>query len=338
MKRRRLGRTGLVVSEICMGTMTFGNQADEKTSLAILDRAWDAGVDFIDAAEVYPVPPNPKYAGRTEEICGKWLATKKRDAVIVATKVAGPGQGWFLAPVREGKTALDRHHIERAVDGSLRRLGTDYIDLYQTHWPDREVPIEETMEALTRLVEAGKVRYVGCSNETAYGLTKSLWTSDVRGLARHETIQNNFSLLNRRFEDELAEVCRREQVSLLPYSPIAGGVLSGKYQGGARPDGARFSMYAEGNPRSQTMARRFVNDHTLAATARFMEIAKQHGMSVTTLATAWTLTHDFVGSTIIGATAVEHLTDSLAAADLTLAEEVLKACNQVSKEIKYPMG
>src|SRR5512147_1148395 len=130
MKRRRLGRTGLVVSEICMGTMTFGNQADEKTSIAILDRAWDAGVDFIDVAEVYPVPPDPKYAGRSEEICGKWLKTKKRDAVFVATKVAGPGSGWFVAAVREGKTALDRHNIERAVEASLRRLGIDYIDLY----------------------------------------------------------------------------------------------------------------------------------------------------------------------------------------------------------------
>src|SRR6185295_15119112 len=172
MKRRRLGRTGLAVSEICMGTMTFGNQADEKTSLAILDRAWDAGVDFLDIAEVYPVPPDARYAGRSEEICGKWLRGKPRDAVFVATKVAGPGMGWFVAAVREGKTALDRHHIERAVEGSLQRLGTDYIDLYQTHWPDRDVPIDVTMEALTRLVEAGKVRYLGCSNETAYGLTK----------------------------------------------------------------------------------------------------------------------------------------------------------------------
>ena len=168
MKRRRLGRTGLVVSEICLGTMTFGNQADERTSLAILDRAYDAGVDFLDVAEVYPVPPDVKYAGRSEEIVGKWLAGKPRAALFVATKVAGPGAGWFLAPVRESKTALDRHHIARAVDGSLRRLHTDYIDLYQTHWPDRGVPVDETLEALTRLIEAGKIRVAGCSNETAW--------------------------------------------------------------------------------------------------------------------------------------------------------------------------
>ena len=338
MKRRRLGRTGLVVSEICLGTMTFGNQADERTSAAILDRAYDAGVDFFDIAEVYPVPPEVKYAGRSEEIVGKWMAGKPRDALFIATKVAGPGAGWFLAPVRESKTALDRHHITRAVEGSLRRLHTDYIDLYQTHWPDRGVPIDETLEALTRLIETGKVRAAGCSNETAYGLTKSLWASATHGLARYETIQNNFSLLNRRFEDELAEVCRRELVSLLAYSPIAGGVLSGKYQDGARPAGARFTLYHEGNPRSQAMFRRFVNPRTLESTARLTTVAKEAGLSLTTMASAWTLTHDFVGATIIGATTPEQLTDTLAAADVTLSTDVLKACHQVTKEILYPMG
>ena len=212
------------------------------------------------------------------------------------------------------------------------------IDLYQTHWPDRGVPIEETLEALTRLIDEGKIRYAGCSNETAYGLTKSLWLSATHGLTRYETIQNNFSLLNRRFEDELAEVCRREHVSLLPFSPIAGGVLSGKYQDGKRPSGARFTLYNEHNPRSQAMARRFVNPKTLDATARFMAIAQEAGMPVATLATAWTLTHDFVGSTIIGATTVEHLTDTLAAADVTLPSDVLNACHQVTKEILYPLG
>jgi aryl-alcohol dehydrogenase-like predicted oxidoreductase len=338
VKQRRLGRTGLVVSEICLGTMTFGNQADERTSLAILDRAADAGVDFLDIAEVYPVPPDWKYVGRSEEIVGRWLADKRRDAVVIATKVAGPGSGWFLAPVRGNRTSLDRHHITRAVEGSLQRLGTDYIDLYQTHWPDRGVPIDETLAALTRLIEAGKVRYLGCSNETAYGLTKSLWVSDTRGLARYETIQNNFSLNNRRFEDELAEVCRRESVSLLPYSPLAGGVLSGKYLDGARPPGARFTIYEHYNPRSQAMTRRFVNERTLASTVRFIRIAKEAGMPPSTLAVAWSLAHDFVGSTIIGATTPDQLTDTLAAADVTLSADVLAACNEVTREIRYPMG
>ena len=338
MKRRRLGRTGLVVSEICLGTMTFGNQADERAGHAIMTRAYDAGVDFLDIAEVYPVPPDFKYAGRSEEIVGRWMADKRRDALFIATKVAGPGGGWFLAPVRDNRTALDRHHIMRAVEGSLQRLQTDYIDLYQTHWPDRGVPIDETLEALSRLVEEGKLRYLGCSNETAYGLTKSLWASDRNGLKRYETIQNNFSVLNRRFEDELAEVCRREQVSLLPYSPLAGGVLSGKYQDGAKPKGSRFSFYSEGNARMQAMTRRFVNEQTLTSTARLTDVAREAGMAVGTLAIAWSLAHDFVGSTIIGATTAEQLTDTLAAADVTLSADVLKACDKLSKEIKYPMG
>jgi aryl-alcohol dehydrogenase-like predicted oxidoreductase len=338
MKRRRLGRTGLVVSEICMGTMTFGSQADEPASRAILDKAVEAGVDFLDVAEIYPVPPDPQWAGRSEEIVGRWMSEKPRDSIFLATKVAGPGGGWFLSPVRANRGTLDRHHIMRAVEASLRRLRTDYIDLYQTHWPDRGIPMEETLEALTRLIEDGKIRYAGCSNETAYGLTKSLWLSDKLGLARYETIQNNFSVLNRRFEDELAEVCRREQVSLLPYSPLAGGVLSGKYLDGNWPAGARFTLYRDVAPRGAAMTHRFVNDKTLESTRRLAAIAREAGMSVTTLATAWSLAHDFVGSTIIGATHVDQLKDSLAAAEVTLSEDVKKACDQVSKEILYPMG
>ncbi len=191
MKRRRLGRSGLVVSEVCLGTMTFGNMADEKESLAILDQAFAGGIDFLDVAEVYPVPPNFELAGRSEQIVGKWLAQRARDSVIVATKVAGPGGGWFVPPVRSGRTALDAHHIERAVDASLKRLGTDYIDLYQTHWPDPDLPIEATLEGLERVVRAGKVRYVGCSNESAYGLTRALYVAARAGQPRQQTIQNN---------------------------------------------------------------------------------------------------------------------------------------------------
>ena len=338
MKHRRLGRTGLTVSEICMGTMTFGSMADEAESHRILDRAFDAGVDFLDVAEIYPVPPRAVWAGQSERIVGSWLAGRPRDSVFVATKVCGPGGGWFQSPVRGGKAALDRHNIVRACEASLARLGTDYIDLYQTHWPERDLPIEETLEALDRLIEAGKVRAAGCSNETTYGLTKSLWVADHAGTARYETIQNNFSLLNRRFEDELAEVCRREHVSCLPYSPIGAGVLSGKYQGGAFPGDSRFGRYQGGDPRTQTMTRRFVNESTLAATARFMDIAREAGLDPVTLAVAWTLSHDFVGSTIIGATRTDQLVASLAAADCTLPADVLTACNRVSREIRYPLG
>ncbi len=321
-----------------MGTMTFGSMADEPASLAILDRAFDAGVDLLDIAEVYPVPPKPEWAGRTEEICGKWLAGKPRDAVVVATKVAGPLGGWFLAPVRHGKTSLDRHHVARAVEASLRRLGTDYIDLYQTHWPDPGLPIEDTLEALDRLVEEGKVRAVGCSNETAYGLTKSLWAAERCGTVRYETIQNNFSLLHRRFEDELATVCRKESVSLLPYSPIAGGVLSGKYAQEPWPAGSRFSRYKDENPRTQAMTRRFVNARTLESTQRFAAVARDCGLDPVTFAVAWTLTHDFVGSTLVGATSLAQMDALLAAADVSLPAEALAACDEISREIRYPMG
>lgn len=338
MKQNRLGKTGLVVSEIGMGTMTFGTMADEQAGFEIMDKAFDAGVNFLDTAEMYPVPPNAKYAGRTEEICGKWMKNRPRDAVILASKVAGPGGGWFLGPMRSGHTGLDRHNIERAVEASLQRLGTDYIDLYQTHWPDPDLPIDDTLEALDRLVEDGKIRAVGCSNQNAYGLMKSLWSADRNGTVRYETIQNNFSLLNRRFEDELGEVCRRESVSLLPYSPIAGGVLSGKYQGGAFPEGARFSLYNQDAARGAAMTARFVNDRSLEACERFGKIASDSGLTLATFATAWTLTRDFVASTLIGATSAGQLDETLAAANVTLSDDALAACDAVSSEIPYPMG
>ena len=338
MNHRRLGRSGLVVPELGLGTMTFGSMADEAASLAILDKAWDAGLFFLDAAEVYPVPPDPQWAGRTEEILARWLKSKPRDAVLLATKIAGPSGGWFQAPVRAGRTSLDRHSIARACEDSLRRLGTDYIDLYQTHWPDPGLPYDETMDGLSRLVDAGKVRALGCSNESAYGLMKSLWTSDRSGLARHATIQNNFSLLHRRFEDELAEVCRREQVSLLAYSPLGGGVLSGKYQGGVWPDGARFTRYRDWNPRTKVMTTRFVNAGTLATVDRVARLAADCGMALATFAIAWTLTRDFVGSTLIGATSLEQLDPLLAAADAKLPADALAEVDRISREIRYPMG
>lgn len=338
MQRRRLGKSAIVVSDICMGTMTFGSQTDEAEALRVLDACFDAGIDFYDTAEGYPVPPDAKWVGRTEEIVGKWLKTKPRDAIILATKVSGPSHVWFRSPLRAGMTALDRRNIVTAVEGSLQKLGTDYIDLYQTHWPDHDLPYEETMEVLDELVRAGKVRITGCSNETSWGLMKSIEASEKLGAVRYQTIQNNFSLNNRRFEDELAQVCRKEGVSLIPYSPIGGGVLSGKYQDGARPEGARFSRYLGMEGRQAAMGRRFVNDKSLASTARFAEIAKEAGMSAVTLAVAWSKQHDFVASTIVGVSAFDQLAEILAAADLVLPAEVMKAIDKVSREIMYPMG
>ena len=338
MEYRYIGSSGLRVSPICMGTMSFGTWSDKSESFRILDTAYERGINFYDTAEVYPVPPTAELAGLTEEIFGQWIKTKPRDALIIATKVAGAASGWIIPPIRAGLTAIDRHHVERAVEGSLRRLGIDYIDLYQVHWPDTVVPIDESMEALNRLVEAGKVRYLGTSNENAYGLTKSNTVADYEGLARFESIQNNFSLLNRRFFDELANVCRQENVSLLPYSPIGGGVLSGKYNSDAMPANARFSDYQSADPRQQAMAKRFVNDATLASTAKYLEIAEQAGMSPVTLATAWSMQHDFVASTIIGARTADQLEESLAALDVSLSDEVMQQCDGVHEEFPYAMG
>ncbi len=339
MEYRYIGRSGLRVSPICMGTMTFGTQTpDEKTAFAIMDKAYDAGVNFFDTAELYPVPPSANLAGLTEEIVGRWLKTKPRESVIVASKVAGAASGWFVPPIRHGLTAIDSFHIERAIEGSLKRLGTDYIDLYQMHWPDTVVPIEESLKAFDRLVQSGKVRYIGTSNDTAYGTTKALMSSEYKGYARFESIQNNFSLLNRRFLDELSTLCEKEQVSLLPYSPLGGGVLSGKYNHSSNAVG-RFSDYINSkNRRQRLMAERFVNDRTLASTQRYLKIAADAGLHPVTMATAWSKQFSFVASTIIGATTPEQLDASLAAMDLELSEEVLQACDEVHKDILYPMG
>jgi len=338
MESRRLGASGVVVSDICMGTMTFGGQSDEATSHAICDRAWEAGIDFFDAAEIYPVPPSVERFGITEEIVGRWLKTKPREAAIIATKVTGPGHGWFTPPVRHGKTALDRRQIVAACEASLQRLGTDYIDLYQTHWPDHGMPYEEVLGVLSELRDAGKVRVIGCSNETSWGLMKSLWAANRHGVERYQTVQNNFSLINRRCESELAQVCRREQVSLLPYSPLGGGVLTGKYQSD-HPPGARFSAYlADGDARQKKMAKRFVNPRTLETTSRLSEIAASVGTTVTALAVAWSRQHDFVASTIIGATTLAQLEESLLARDLVLDDETLARIDELDAELPNPMN
>ena len=338
MEYRYIGQSGLRVSPICLGTMMFGSMCDKKEAFAIMDTAYDAGINFFDTAEVYPVPPQAESIGITEKIVGEWLQGKNRDSIILATKVVGAASGWFVPPVRAGLTAIDAHHIIKGVEGSLRRLQCEYIDLYQMHWPDTVVPREESMEAFDHLVRSGKVRYLGTSNDTAYGTTKSNMISKYKGYKRFESIQNNFSLLNRRFLDEMVEMCRVEKISLLPYSPMAGGVLTGKYNEDLQVEG-RFNRYIQSDePRIKAMASRFLNEKTLAATARYMTIAKEIGISPATLAVAWSKQFDFVASTIIGVTTAAQLDDSLAAMDLVLSEEVLQQCDTVHNEILYPMG
>lgn len=339
MKYKRLGKSGLEVSDICMGTMTFGSSCDEKEAFKIMDKAFYAGIDFYDTAELYPIPPDAKWVGDTEIIVGKWLKTKPRDAIILATKVVGPGHGWFRAPMNSGKSSLDRRSIIKAIEGSLKKLQTDYIDLYQTHWPDHGMAYEETLSALEELIQAGKIRVIGCSNETSWGLMKSLQASEKFDLPRYNTVQNNFSLINRRCENELAQVCRMEGVSLLPYSPLGGGVLTGKYNSGT-PENARFTKYlagGKGMERQKKMAMRFVNERSIKTTKKLMEIAKELSISVTTLSVAWSKQHDFVASTIIGANTVEQLEESLLAIDLNLSCDVLEKINDIEEEIPNPM-
>ncbi|MDY0179669.1 aldo/keto reductase, partial [Aliarcobacter skirrowii] len=339
MEFRYIGKSGLRVSSICMGTMTFGSSTDEKEAFKILDMAYDRGINFYDTAELYPVSPKKETIGLTEAILAKWLKTKARDSIILATKIAGAASGWFVPPVRHGLTAIDSFHIKRAIEGSLKRLQVDYIDLYQMHWPDTIVPIEESLKAFDALVKEGKVRYIGTSNDSAYGLTKANEISKNKDLARFESIQNNFSLLNPRFHDELANVCRRENISLLPYSPMAGGVLSGKYNKEFVDPDVRFAVYLKDkNKRVQAMAHRFVNNKTLEATAKYMSLANDYGVSPLTLAVAYSKHFDFVASTIIGARKSEQLEDSFKAFDFKITPEILTKIEDIQKEILYPMG
>jgi aryl-alcohol dehydrogenase-like predicted oxidoreductase len=320
--------------------MTFGTFCDKQTSFEIMDRAYERGINFFDTAEIYPVPPSADMIGTTETIIGEWLKDRgvPRDSIIIASKVAGAANGWFVPPVRHGLTAIDRFHIKRAIEGTLKRLDTDYIDLYQMHWPDTLVPKEESLEAFDSLIKEGKVRYIGTSNDSSYGLTKALYTSYNKGYKRFESIQNNFSILNRRFLDELAEVCKGEQVSLLPYSPLAGGVLTGKYNNPDNKEGRFMQYLASDNPRVRNQAKRFLNDNTLKSVEQLLDIEKRYDMSLTTLATAWSMKFDFVASTIIGATKVEQLDDIFKAFDTKLSKELLKECDSVHNNIKYPMG
>jgi len=339
MQYRYIGKTGLRVTPIGLGTMSFGSWSDEAEAFRIMDKAYERGINFFDTAELYPVPPKVEDAGITETIIGKWLKTKPRDSIILASKVAGAANGWFVPPIRHGYTAIDKFHIKKAIEGSLKRLQTDYIDLYQMHWPDSVVPIEESLKAFDELTKEGKVRYIGTSNDTAYGLTKANETSKRLEISRFESIQNNFSLNNPRFLDELANVCKREQISLLSYSPIAGGVLSGKYNAEFYPQNARYSDYLiSKNIRLNSQAAKFVNEKSLKSTARYLEIAKRLEISPVTLAVAYSKQFDFVASTIIGARNAEQLDDSFAAFDVTLSEETMNEIRAVQQEIMYPMG
>jgi len=342
MQRRRLGKSGLLVSKLGLGTMTFGSQCRSKDeAFRIMDMAIDHGINFFDTAEIYPVPPLAELAGITEEWIGEWCVSRSRQRVLIATKVAGPAHGWFIPPVREGNATIDGFQIRQAIEGSLRRLKTDYIDLYQIHWPDHGMRMEDTLETLDLLVKEGKVRAIGCSNENSYGLMKALWTADKHQWRRFDTIQNNYSINNRRFEDELAEICRREEVSLLPYSPLAGGVLSGKYntEDGSIPKDSRFYEYSTtGGPRQKAMTHRFINQKSLALTAQIVAHANELEIDPVTLAAAWSMHHDFVASSLIGISSIGQFSPILKATDYKLQEETIQLIDQACHTHLYPMG
>jgi aryl-alcohol dehydrogenase-like predicted oxidoreductase len=348
MRYRKLGRTGVNVSVIALGTMTFGEQNTEADGHAQLDLALDAGVNFIDTAEMYPVPPRPETQGRTEAIVGSWLARSpaRRQRVVLASKAAGPARdGVRPSHVRGGRTSFTRANLFGAVDESLGRLKTDYIDLYQLHWPDRTtntfgklgfepatneetVSIEETLDALGLLVKSGKVRAIGVSNETPWGLARFLQLAEAGGLPRVASIQNPYSLLNRTFEIGLAEIAWREQAGLLAYSPLAFGTLSGKYVGGARPEGARVTRFER--------FQRYSNAEAERATLEYVELFRRHGLDPAQAALAFVNDRFFVTSTIIGATTLEQLRDNISSVDLTLSGELLREIDELHRRQPNP--
>jgi aryl-alcohol dehydrogenase-like predicted oxidoreductase len=317
MKLRRMGQTGLKVTEICLGTMTFGHQCDERTSFAILDKAADRGATFLDTADVYPVPPTPETAGRTEEIVGHWLEGK-RERFVVATKCR---MRVGLGPNDEG---LSRKHILKAAEDSLRRLRTDYIDLYQPHSPDPDTPLEETLAALDHLVRQGKVRYLGCSNYPAWQVALALGSSARLGLARFDCVQPRYNLLYREIEAELLPLCRDQGLGVIAYNPLAGGFLSGKYRTGeAPPAGTRFTLGKTGD----LYRERYWQHAQFEAVEHLRRSLQPRGRSLVQVAIAWVLAQPGITSAIVGASRPEQLEDSLAAADLTLDAEESEACN-----------
>jgi len=328
MKTVRMGRTGLKVSEICLGTMTFGYQCDEKTSFAIMGKAAEQGVYFIDTADVYPVPPSVETAGRTEEIVGRWLKGQ-RDRFVLATKCrmkVGPGTN------DEG---LSRRHIIQAVDDSLRRLQTDYIDLYQPHSFDAETPIDETLRALDDVVRQGKVRYLGCSNFPAWQVAIALGVSAAHEWARFDCVQPRYNLLHRDIEVELLPLCRDQGVGVIAYNPLAGGFLTGKYQSleAPPPEKTRFSLGKTGD----LYRERYWQQSQLDAVQELKKFFQPRGKSLTQVAVAWVLAQPGITSAIVGASKPEQLDATLAAVNVTLDADEKDACHRAWFDLPRPL-
>jgi len=343
MDYRQLGRSDIKVSSLCLGTMTWGEQNTASEGMAQIERAKAHGVNFIDTAEMYPVPPRAETYSKTEQIIGDYF-TQHGDRAdwVLASKIVGPGNGFGY--IRNGQLKHNRANIIEALDASLKRLQTDWIDLYQLHWPERPTnyfgqlgyqhhdsdftPLEETLEALDEQVKAGKIRHIGLSNETPWGTMKFLQLAEQRGWARSVSIQNPYNLLNRTFEVGLAEIAMREQCGLLAYSPLAFGMLSGKYENGARPSNARISLFSRFT--------RYTNPQSEAACARYVALAREHGLDPAQMALAFVTAQPFVTSNIIGATSLTQLDSNLASSDLTLSAEVLAGIEAIHKAQPNP--
>lgn len=310
----RFGRTGLKVSRLCLGTMTFGLQCDEPSSFAILDAAADAGIDFLDTADVYPLGGTLDTVGRTEEIIGKWLKGQ-RERFVVATKCVGRMGD---KPWQQGAS---RKHVLSAIDDSLRRLGTDHVDLYQLHSDDMATPLDEQMEALDAVVRSGKARYVGCSNYLAYRLARALGRSEALGLVKFVSVQPRYNLLFREIERELLPLCLDDGIAVIPYNPLAGGFLTGKHRGAEAPSaGTRFTL----GTAAKTYSARYWHERQFQVVDEYARVAADAGIDMATLAVAWTLANPAITSPIIGASRPEQLKASVAAVDLTL-DPALKA-------------
>lgn len=347
MQFRPLADTGIFLPEICLGTMTFGEQNTQEQAFQQLDYALDQGVYFWDTAEMYPVPPKPETQGATERIIGNWIAARGgRDKLFLASKIAGPSQGG--SHIRDGKTRFVADEISAAIDQSLSRLQTDYIDLYQLHWPQRPTnffgklgygnaeaaedrtgtDLEETLTALQDEIKKGRIRYIGLSNETPWGTMKFLHLAEKLGLSKFVSVQNPYNLLNRTYEIGMSEIAHYEGVGLLAYSPLAFGYLTGKFRHGARPANARVTLFSRFS--------RYSNPQSEWATEQYAQLAEQHGLSLTQLALAFIKQQFFVTSTIIGATNLDQLKENIQAFEIDLSEEILKGIEAIHRQQPNP--
>src|SRR5574343_1556243 len=343
VSQRPLGNTGFTVPDICLGTMTFGEQTSEADAHAQLDFALAQGVNFIDTAEMYAVPPSPETCGASEAIVGRWLKNQSRDKLIIATKVAGPSRN--LHWIRNGPPAMDRANIRAAIEGSLQRLQTDYVDLYQLHWPERNqpmfgqwqfdpandracTPIREQLEALGELVREGKIRQIGVSNEHPWGIMQFTRLAEELGLPRIVSTQNAYSLLNRTFETGLSEVCHREEVGLLAYSPLAFGHLTGKYLSNPTADGrlARWPAFGQ----------RYAKPNVGPAVAAYAELARAHALTPTPLALGFVPSRRLVASTIIGASSLAQLQEALPAIQTPMPPELIREIDAIHLRYTNP--